>query len=509
MKKIFQIFSIIFFISITVKLLDVSKNLIIASKFGVSDYSDIYLALISLPESLVILLGIDTVRGVANSEFSSLNLSENENHLRLSFQNLFKVLFIIGVILTLPMVLFRDGIIKTLFMGFSDQKLQLASKISIFIIPIFLLKILIGYLITVNNSIKRFYLPVILSSLVPIIMIILVIPTSNDINLLYIIAIGAFAGNLLFLLFLVIGTGKLFKGITFRFPKIDGLTKKILLGSLTTLVLVIINQIYFFSRNFFVSFFPEGSLSSINYATSVTGLIGNLLFTTVFSVILTYLSNYYEEKKINEARNFFWKIVLYLSFLIIPLILVFLIGSEEILTILFKRGNFEISGINKVIQPFFWESFSIYSFILYIIPTALFLAFKKYKQLTIIGCSFYLFGILLNYILSKYIGYTGISLSGFIISFGYGLTLLIYSRKFWTGHWTKLKSLILIQVSGILTYAVAMIFIKLIATYWHYYSNSIIFTLIVKSISIFLIYYLITNILSVNYYKKIKHFNFS
>ncbi|MCI0448510.1 MAG: hypothetical protein L0Y79_01840, partial [Chlorobi bacterium] len=53
LKDIYKVFSGVFLITILLKLLDIGKNLLIASKLGVSSHSDIYLSIISIPESLV------------------------------------------------------------------------------------------------------------------------------------------------------------------------------------------------------------------------------------------------------------------------------------------------------------------------------------------------------------------------------------------------------------------------------------------------------------------------
>ena len=72
MKKLLKIFSTIIFFYIVVKITDVTKNLVVASILGVSLDADVYLGVLNIPDILLILIGFDSIKGVLNSEFSSL-----------------------------------------------------------------------------------------------------------------------------------------------------------------------------------------------------------------------------------------------------------------------------------------------------------------------------------------------------------------------------------------------------------------------------------------------------
>lgn len=505
MKNIFKVFSIIFILSVSVKILDVFKNLFIASHLGVSSNSDVYLALISLPDSLIIFLGIDTIRGVTNSEYSSLRTAISQ--LSESFQNLVKLLFIVGMFILIPIMIFKQTILSILFVGFSQDKILLAANVASIILPIFVIKIFIGFLTTVNNSLQRFYYPVIISSILPIVVILFLYLGRKSEFILETISYGNLIGNLIYLFLLVVFTSLLFKSFKFSFPKFDRITKKILKGSLTTLILVIINQLYFFSKNYFISYFPDGSLSAVNYASSITGLIGNLLFLSIFTVILTNLSSLYEEKQFDEAGRLFWNLILYLSYVVIPIVLIFLLCDSEILSMVYNRGNFDLNAIEKVNGPFNWESLSIYTFVLYIIPTALYLAFKKYKALTFIGSCVYLFGILLNYFFSNWFGYTGVPIAGFLISLIYGFLLIYFARKFWSNHWKRIKELAFLIASGLTTYFVSDIVINYLIIFKNFDSQILI--LFFKASIVSLFFMLLTYVLGVNYIKNILKFRYA
>ena len=161
MNKTSRIFSKLFLIVLFIKVFDVFKNLVIASILGVSSNADIYTALISIPDSLIVILGLDTIRGVVNSEYAHFNTIGKKEEMWESFNNLFNILFLISIVVVSAIILFNNSIIGILLPGFEGLKKEKAVEISYIIFPILFLKVFIGYFHSVYNAVKNFYFPVI------------------------------------------------------------------------------------------------------------------------------------------------------------------------------------------------------------------------------------------------------------------------------------------------------------------------------------------------------------
>ncbi|MBK9334795.1 MAG: hypothetical protein IPM96_20950 [Ignavibacteria bacterium] len=136
MNSTSRVFSRLFIIVIFIKIFDVFKNLVIASVLGVSSSADIYTALISIPDSLIVLIGLDTIKGVVNSEYASLQKEDEKNLIWNSFNNLFNILFYAGVIVVSVILIFNSAVIKILLPGFEGDKFLKAIEISYIIFPI-------------------------------------------------------------------------------------------------------------------------------------------------------------------------------------------------------------------------------------------------------------------------------------------------------------------------------------------------------------------------------------
>lgn len=414
---------------ILVKFVDVFRNLYIASLLGVSDSADIYIGIISIPDSLLILVGLDSLRGVINSEYSKLNAIGKQSEIFQSYKNLLAIVFLLSIIFVILSYTFDKQLLGILLPGFTDEKQTLALSMFQIILPIFIFKALLSVLTSLFNSFKKFnivsFSPIIISI---IILISIQLPPIHY-NLLFNLSYANLAGNAVLLVVLYILSRGFTSKTKMNLNLFDPLTITIIKNCASIFLLVLMNQIYLSSRNFYVSYFGDGAISSLNYASSIPVFISTFTFSVIFGILLVELSSGKNLQKRSENKKKYLDTFLNLMFVYAPLIVWMIICSKEILNILYLRGNFTEKGILTTSLPFNWEVLGLFSFLLYTIPTALFLANKKYVLLSKIGIVVYAFGIVLNFILTKIVGFYGVSISGFIVSLVYGILLIYFSQS--------------------------------------------------------------------------------
>jgi putative peptidoglycan lipid II flippase len=486
---------------------DVLKNLFVASKIGVSDLSDVYLSLIIIPDSLMVLIGFDTIKGVVNSEFSSLDIKKDINKIHDSFKTIFTYIFITSTVVVAIMLLFRVEIISNLLPGFDAEKRNLAVDLSLFVFPVFLCKALIALFHSHLNSLKKYYYPVIPQIMVTLcILFFVMMPYFKNI-IIYNLGIGLLVGNLFytFILFIPIVKEMKFNLINF---KINELSRKIFLSCISLLFFVVINQTYLFSRNFIVSYFPDGSLAALNYASSITTFISALSFSSIFGVLLSNLADNLsvnaDKKTIEESSKSFYNTMLSLFYIYIPIVISFVLFHNDILSLLYLRGKFDAEGIKLTSLPFIWESFALLPFVFYIVPTALFLATKQYKKLTIIGVSVYLLGIILNISFSYIFGYYGISISSFVTSLIYAIFLMKGSQVLLRKPHFFTKDFLLISLSGIITFLFSYLAGYFLSIELSDDFVKLVLILIAKVTFVFIVFIFISHTLKVNLAMKVK-----
>jgi putative peptidoglycan lipid II flippase len=270
------------------------------------------------------------------------------------------------------------------------------------------------------------------------------------------------------------------------------------------------NQIFIVSKNFFASYFGTGAISSLNYAGYLPVNISSFIFAVVFSVLLTKLSASFATEKKSDTKKLFFNTLLGLLFVLIPVSAFFILFKFELLKLIFLRGNFDIDGINKILIPFFWESLSMITFILFIVPTSLYLAKKKYFLMSKIGSIIYIFGVLLNFILVRYIDFYGVAISQFVVGFLYGFFLLYFARKFLGRFGIYFWHLFMLFVSGIITLIICFFCKEYSVSFFNLDSiaGSVLF-LTVNILLLAVIYLAVSKVFKVNYLEKIIRIYFS
>lgn len=481
-------------------------RLVISFKFGISDTSDVYWALITIPEYMIVLSGFGTLNGVANSQYSALLAQGNFEELKKSFTNLFSLLFIVGLIVLFIIVLFNRNIVKMVLPGFPEAKYNIAITYSLIIFPVFFFRAFTSFFSTVLNTFNIFALPAFIQILLPILVIISAFIPYYKNDLTYNLSISNLIGNILTTLVLFIFLFKYIGKVKFTFFKIDTNTKTILKGCGVTFLLVVFQQLFTLSKTFFASFLEAGAISSLYYAGLVTGILTIIIFMSSFNLLLNHLSNSFIKEYRKETKSFFIKTILTMFSLLLPIVIVFIVLSDSVIRIIYLRGNFSSSDVLKTLLPFFWESLSLVNYLVYITFTTLFLAKKKYKQLTYIGVPVFASGILSNYIFSEIFGYYGIAISNFLISFLYAFLLVWYGRYLIGELKSFLIPLSKILLSGVI---VAFTFIILKNMFGMYIIlNSIlisdILNTIIYTIIIFIFFNILTYLLKVNYLKEMK-----
>jgi len=505
MSKLVKTFSLLFLITVLLKSLDIVKSLIIASKLGISDSADVYLSVIMIPDSLVILVGFDTLRGVINSEYSSLNSKNEQILVWKSFSNLYSIVLFTTVIIVSIIFILRAEIVNFLLPGFSGLKYSKALEVAAIVFPIFFFKSLLALFSSIFNAFKKFYYPLVASAVVSVFIIVSIFLPYYKNDLIYNLSWSNLAGNLFYILILVYGIYRLGGNIKLSMPKLDPVTKSVIINCATTLILMFCNQLYLMSRNFFASYLGEGAISTLNYAGTVNSVISIIVFATIFSALLSNLSSLVTSDKRQKVKDLFLKTYLILIYLSVPIIVFFVIYSTEILTLLYKRGNFTLYDIQKTQVAFVWEILSVISFISIIIPTALYLAKKKYVMLTMIGSVTYIAGIFSNFVFSKIFGYYGISISGFIVTGFYGILLFYFARKFLGKYNYYLKKIFILFFCGGGSIIILSGFKWTVELFVNIsgFVNILLFTF-AGFVFLSIVYLILSSILNVNYFKLIK-----
>ena len=151
----------------------------------------------------------------------------------------------------------------------------------------------------------------------------------------------------------------------------SSLSKYLLLGAL-------ISQLTVIADKFVASFLDTGSITALQYATTIKNLPIALVILVVTNVLFTNLSINYKNSKTKFELNIYKQINILLAF-ITPFIIFFYYNSKEIVAFLFLRGEFTQLGVLMTSNALIAYSFGLFFFIIKEVLSKAALAAKKTK----------------------------------------------------------------------------------------------------------------------------------
>ena len=421
MKKI--VFSIMIFSMIS-KIFGFGRELALSYYFGASFVTDAYLISTSIPLVIFSLVGV----GI-NSAFIPIftSISENESKERaFTFTSrLLLSLFIMCTFSYFIILVFTPQIVKIFASGFSGDILKLTVKytrISALIIYFVIVTNLFTALLQVNN---KFYIASIIGIPFNITyMIGIYIAYLKGNVYLPIVTVIAYLIQALMLVYPVYKLGYKFKcsiGIK------DKYLKQMIIIAFPAIIGSSLEQVnYLVDKTVASKIGIEGGITLLNYSSKLNLAISGILISSLIVVFFPKISKLVAKDDRTTLKNEILNSINFTIIVSVPISILILILRYEIISFLFKRGNFNESNTIITAKCLLYYSIAFTFIGLREISNGVFYALKNTRTPVInavIGVSLNIF---LNLILSKYLGLSGIALAT-AISIIFTVILLFFS----------------------------------------------------------------------------------
>lgn len=424
MKKIALV---IMLLTIIAKVLGFSRDIILSYFYGASYISDAYLISITVPLSIFSFVGT----GIATTYipmYGSITNKENVYNANIFTNNLTNIILIICMIITALVLVFTTPLVKLFASGFQGETLKLAvlfTRINIF--GIFfsgLLYIFNGYLQIKNN----FVVPALVS--IPLnLVIILAIMISYNSNPI-VLAIGtvtAMAFQVLLLIPFIKKTG--YKPRLSINIKDTNLIKMFYLALPATLG-TSVNQINKIIDRTLASEITVGGISALNYANKLNLFIQGIFVLSLTAVMYPMITKMVANHNIAGLKKTLREVLIGVVIILIPTTIGAMIFSEQIVTMLYGRGAFDSQAIIITSSAMFFYSFGMIGFGLFEVLSRIFYSMQDTKTPMILAAIGLILNIVLNIILSRYLGIGGLALATSIAAiFTTGLMFISLHKK--------------------------------------------------------------------------------
>ena len=481
------------------------RDILFANYLGANLMSDAFLFAYRLPN----LFRRIFAEGSMNSVFIPLYVNQEKMNSKSANDFIwivFNFFFVITLFLSFLIFFFTEQVISILAPGFLLNKSQflLANQLLIITFPFLIFVTLSSVLSSVLNVKGKFFLPSFLSVILNIFMIVTLVSfkSNSHFALAWSMIIAGFTQ--LILLFINLGTIKIFWGIGLNSIKVLSRELKKFFGRfLYSLLGSGIVQLNIFISMLFASLVGGGAISQIYYADRIIDLPFALIAVAMSFTLLPYLSkNISDESKNSKAFN---ETVIFCFLFAIPSAFGIFILSEDIIRALFGRGEFNNEDVLITSQILLVYSFSLPGYMLARIFNQVFYSYEKVEYPVKAAVPTFICNFILCFLLYRPLGVFGLAISGAVSIWLNLFIQIFYLRKNFRSFYEKLlifdfKKLLKILFSAIIMVISILIFKKIL-------DLNIYVDLFIQILIGLIIYFLILNWLKLNEIKLVFQLN--
>ena len=441
--------------TIIAKVLGFGRELVLASSYGASMYSDAYLTAMNIPLVLFTIIGT-TLGTVLIPMYFEVNSDLGDKKALNFINNVFNIVIALCIVLAILGFIFTEQLVKVFAMGFEGQTLKIAIDFTrITIIGIVFTGL--SYVMTAYLQIKNNFTVPGLISVPKNIIIITSIILSVKYNP-YIMIWGTLFGiatEFIFQLPFAIKNGYKYQpyiNIKDKYiKKMSWLIGPVLIG-------VAVNQINTMVDRTLASTLLEGSISALNYANKLNGFVMAMFITSVAAVIYPMLSKLSSEDNKEKFTSSVVQSINSVILLVIPISIGAIVLATPIVKLLFQRGEFDARATSMTAIALIMYSIGMIAFGLRDILGKVFYALQDTKTPMINGAIAMIMNIVLNIILVKYLQLAGLALATSISAI-VCIFLLFGSLKKKIGYFgqdkiikSTIKSIVAAVIMGTVTY---------------------------------------------------------
>ncbi len=173
-----------------------------------------------------------------------------------------------------------------------------------------------------------------------------------------------------------------------------------------------------------------GGISALNYAIRLNGFVQGIFVMSVTTVMFPMISRKAAERNFTALKSLLKESILIIILLVVPITLGSMIFSEEIVVLLFGRGAFTADAIDMTSKALFFYAIGMLAFGLRDTLSRAFYSLQDTKTPMINATSGVGLNIILNLILSRYLGIGGLALATSVSAIlTTGLMLITLRRK--------------------------------------------------------------------------------
>jgi len=406
--------------------LGLGTNTLIAKNFGASRPVDALMLARSVPDFLIMLLGLDMLRGIATALFAASGTTQQER--RDLYAALFNWVLAVAGIAGLLTFLGAPWLMALLARGFDPVSRAQATHLCRVVIPVLPLLALAYFVGAVGNAYRRFAVPATIRALPHVGAIACILLLTRSLGIAS-VAVGLVAGSALALAAQVVGL----KGLGLR-PRAKlnlwtpAVRQTARLG-LPLMVVMVASQASVLATRHLGSYLPSGRISALWFALMLLGLVRGVVVDPVCTVALPRLSRLAGDAKSGALRDALGAAARPLVFATILATALLIFAAHPIVRLLYQRGAFDAEATHITALAVVYYGAGLPPQALAWMLIQVFLALRETRSLAKISVRAYTLQIVLSVALVRPVGYLGLALAQSIAMGVYAVDLAVGLRR--------------------------------------------------------------------------------
>ena len=394
--------------------------------YGASTVSDAYLISLTIPGTVFAFIGV-AISTTYVPMYTKIQEESGIKEANKFTSDIINLVLLVATVVFSIVYINTEFFVKIFASGFKGETLSLAiSYLKISILGIFFSGV--AYILTSYLQIKNKFVSVSLRGIWFNIIIVLSIFFSSTFNddLLPVGVVLAMATDLIILIPSAYKSGYKYK---FRILTRDGNISRIAYLALPVILGTSVNQINTLVDRTLASQIVIGGISSLNYANRLNSFVEGIFITTIATVMYPSISKMAVTKNISGLKKTLSDSLVAVSLLIMPVIFGTMLFSESIVQLLFGRGAFDTTAILRTSNILFYYSIGMIGIGFREILSRVFYSLQDTKTPMINAAIGVGINIILNFILSKFLGIGGLALATSISATVTSLLMFAALRK--------------------------------------------------------------------------------
>ncbi len=343
--KIFRALLSIASAALVIRVMGMFNQIIVTDRFGEGAAMDAYIVASTLPILLAQLIN-GAIEVSVIPVYTRIRTRGRKEEASRLFSTMLNLLLVGSAALTAGILLFHTTIIHLSAPALDPLRTQIADSLTLFIYPVLLFMVMIGFLESILNAEGQFGWPAYAGLLVPLVTALFVFTLGKSQGVVT-LCIGMLLGLLLQLGIFILRVRQ--AGIRYR-PVLElrnPALRTVIIAAWPALLGVFISQISPLTDQIFASFLSTGSISALSYALKLISVPTGVIFASVGRAALPYLSRH---AGINDFKGFKKTLHLYIWVVGIGttvLSILMVVLAHPLVQILFQRGAFSAAYTDR------------------------------------------------------------------------------------------------------------------------------------------------------------------